>query len=105
MLDGGLDNIVRDASADPQVRALEITDEAGIGSYIGVPIVLSDGQVYGSFCCLSHEPDPALRDRDVRFMEIFARLIGDQLKREELEAETRRAEMTAANVSCPAGGS
>jgi putative nucleotidyltransferase with HDIG domain len=98
MLDGRLDNIVRDASTDPQVCGLDLTEEARIGSYIGVPIVLSDGQLYGSFCCLSHEPDPALRDRDVRFMEVFARLIADQLKREELEAESRRTEMTAANV-------
>ena len=98
MLDGRLDNIVRDASRDAQVCELDITEQAGIGSYIGVPIVMSDGEVYGSFCCLSHDPDPALRERDVRFMEVFARLIADQLKREEVEAESRRAELTAANV-------
>ena len=98
LLDGRLDNIVRDARADPLVSQLEITCDAGIGSYIGVPVVLSDGEVYGTFCCLSHEPDPALRARDVRFMQVFARLIADQVRREELEAESRRVETTAVSV-------
>ena len=99
LLDGRLDNIVRDARTDPRVCGLEITERGRIGSYIGVPLVLADGEVYGTFCCLSHEAEPALQDRDVRFMQLFARLIADQLKRDELETLSRRAEMTAANVS------
>ena len=98
LLDGRLDNIVRHARVDPRVCGLEITEQGSIGSYIGVPLVLPDGEVYGTFCCLSHDPDPSLRARDVRFMQVFARLIADQLKREELEAESRRTEMIAANV-------
>ncbi|MGH2839250.1 MAG: HD domain-containing phosphohydrolase [Solirubrobacteraceae bacterium] len=98
LLNGRLDNIVRDARSDPEVSGLAITEQAGIGSYIGVPVVFSDGQVYGTFCCVSHEPEPELRDRDVRFMQVFARLIADQLADEARQAEDRRLEMTAANV-------
>ncbi|HUR85314.1 MAG TPA: HD domain-containing phosphohydrolase, partial [Solirubrobacteraceae bacterium] len=99
LLGGRLDgNIVRDATADPRVRDLAITHNADVGAYIGVEVVLPDGELYGTFCCVSHEPDPALHARDVRFLQVFARLIADQLKREELEAQARRAEMTAANV-------
>ena len=99
LLDRRLDgNIVQDATADPRVRDLAITGDAEIGAYIGVEVVLPDGELYGTFCCVSHEPDPALHARDVRFLQVFARLIADQLKREEVETQARRAEMTAANV-------
>ncbi len=98
LLDGSLKNIVRDSRTDPLVCGLEITERGNIGSYVGVPLVLPDGEVYGTFCCLSHDPDPALRDRDIEFMKVLARLIADQLHREELETEHRRAELTTANV-------
>jgi HD-GYP domain-containing protein (c-di-GMP phosphodiesterase class II) len=48
-----------------------------------VPVSLSDGSVFGTFCVLSHEPNPALRERDVRLMGVLARLIADQLEQEE----------------------
>ena len=62
-----------------------ITDEAAIGSYIGVPVRLSNGRLYGMMCCLSHSPDLSLRERDEKFMNVLARLIADQLEREELK--------------------
>jgi GAF domain-containing protein len=33
-----------------------------IGAYIGVPIVLEDGQVYGTLCCFSRAADPELSE-------------------------------------------
>jgi HD-GYP domain-containing protein (c-di-GMP phosphodiesterase class II) len=96
VLKGRLPSIVRDATTDPLVRDLEITQRAGIGSYIGVPVTLSDGTVYGTFCCLSHEPEPSLRERDVRFMGVLARLIADQLERDE---RTGQAWLMAAAAS------
>ncbi len=98
LLDGRLENIVRDSSTDPVVCGLDVTAQGDIGSYIGVPLILPGGETYGTFCCLSHEPDPGLRERDVQFMQVMARLIADQLKREEQETESRRAAMTAATV-------
>jgi len=99
MLNGSLGNIVRDASREPATRALPITKNGRIGAYIGVPVTLSDGRVFGTFCCLSHEPEPALRERDVQFMQVLARLIGDQISRQEAEAEARGLALKASNVS------
>jgi response regulator RpfG family c-di-GMP phosphodiesterase len=99
LLEGRLPNIVNDAASDPLVRDLPITERARIGSYIGVPIVLSEGGTYGTFCCLSHDPDHDLRRRDVQFLGVLARLIADQIGREEAEAVARRAAVTAAHVS------
>jgi HD-GYP domain-containing protein (c-di-GMP phosphodiesterase class II) len=80
------------------VSGLEVTREADIGSYVGLPLRFSDGRVYGTLCCLSHSPEPHLQERDARFMEVLARLVADQIEREEMEAEKRRLEVRATGV-------
>jgi HD-GYP domain-containing protein (c-di-GMP phosphodiesterase class II) len=47
---------------------------------------------------MSHSPDPSLRKRDVEFMNVLARLIADQLEREESESERRQLEIRATGV-------
>jgi putative two-component system response regulator len=88
MLEGRLPNVVPDSAADPRVAGLEITERAGIGSYAAVPLEFPDG-ARGTLCCLSHQPDPALAERDLRFMHAVARLIEDHLVRHDLEAQLR----------------
>jgi GAF domain-containing protein len=87
---GKLPNVVPDAKGDERVANLDITREAGIGSYVGLPLRLSDGSLYGTLCCLSHTPDPYLQERDTKFMEVLARLLADRLEREELEGDRRK---------------
>jgi hypothetical protein len=98
VLDGRLPAVIPDAHNDPLAKALPVTDGSQIGAYIGAPLVFSDGRVYGMLCCLSHEPNLDLGSRDAKFMFILARMIADQLEREELEAKTRRLEVEAIGV-------
>ncbi len=98
VVDGSLPNVVPDARNDERVSGLEVTREAGIGSYVGLPLRFSDGRVYGTLCCLSHSAEARLRERDARFMEVLARLVADQIEREEIEAEKRRLEVRATGV-------
>ena len=95
MLDGRISNVVNDSAAEPQVRDLATTRDMRIGAYIGVPINLSDGRNFGAFCCLSHEAEPDLDERDIRFMKVLAGLIADQLEAEEAERERRLLETRA----------
>lgn len=88
-----LPTLVPDAKADELVRDLQVTRDLDIGAYVGVPIHFSDGRLYGTLCCLSHVPEPTLRDRDVTFMKVLARLIGNQVERQELDEELRRQEV------------
>jgi response regulator RpfG family c-di-GMP phosphodiesterase len=92
MLDGRIDNTVPVAEDDGQVVNLDVTQATGIGSYVGVPLRFSDDRLYGTACCMSHSPDPSLRERDVQFMRVLDRLIAEQLEREELEERNRRLE-------------
>jgi response regulator RpfG family c-di-GMP phosphodiesterase len=99
VVEGTLPNVIPDAKNDGRVNRLDITHEADIGSYVGLPLRFSDGRVYGTLCCLSHSSDPRLREKDAEFMQVLARLVADQIEREELGAANRRLEARAAGVS------
>jgi EAL domain-containing protein (putative c-di-GMP-specific phosphodiesterase class I) len=92
MARGELPHLIHDASSDSRTADLPITREAGIGAYIGVPIRLWDGTLYGTLCCLSRAAEPSLNDRDVRFLRVLAEIVADQLDREQLESEKRKLE-------------
>ena len=81
VLDGRVPNVVPDAKREDATRDLRVTTEADIGSYVAVPLVLSDGRLYGTLCCVSHTPDPWLRERDLVLMERVARQLIEQLER------------------------
>ena len=80
VLDGRIPQVVPDAKGEDLTKDLRVTSEADIGSYCAVPLVLSDGRLYGTLCCVSHEPDPWLRERDLEIMEQVARWFVEQLE-------------------------
>jgi GAF domain-containing protein len=84
---GEIPNVVADAAVHPEVRDLAITRLGRIGAYIGVPITLSDGTVYGTVCAVDHEARPELADRDVLVLEAVARLLGAEIERAGLSEE------------------
>jgi len=92
MTKGEIPHLVTDAAADERTADLPLTREAGIGAYVGVPIRLWDGTLYGTLCCLSRSAEPSLNGRDVRFLRVLAEIVADQLDRDQLESEKRRLE-------------
>ncbi len=82
MLDGRILEVVPDARGEDAARDLRVTTEAGMGSYCAVALVLSDGRLYGTLCCVSHEPDPWLRERELGLMGRVARLLIGHLERD-----------------------
>src|SRR4028119_427251 len=81
VLDGRIPRAVPDAKREEATRDLRVTTEGGIRSYCAVPLVLSDGRLDGTLCCVSHEPDPWLRERDLGLMERTARRLVEHLER------------------------
>ena len=82
VLDGRINRVVPDAKREDATRDLRVTTEADIGSYVAVPLVLSDGRLFGTLCCVGHASDPWLRERDLVLMERVARQLIEQLERE-----------------------
>ena len=90
MLRGRIVGPVPDVSRAPAAQGA--AGSPGVAAYVGVPVRLPDGTVYGTLCCVSDEPAPALSDRDTRLLEVFARLIGDQIARERHQRRSLRLE-------------
>lgn len=80
VVDGRMPNAVADVRAEPAVRDLPVTTRRRIGAYVGVPVVLSDGSQYGMLCGMSHETEPTLNQRDVRFLSVLASLVADEVE-------------------------
>ena len=81
VLDGRVPWVVPDAKGEDATRDLRVTSEADMGCYCAAALMLSDGRLYGTLCCVSHEPDPWLRDRDLRLMERTAHWLVENLER------------------------
>lgn len=86
VVDGRLPNLIVDAGRDERVADLA----PALGSYIGVPVTFSDGRLYGTLCCASRAPAPWLRDRDVAFMRVLARMLAHELERDEIQRGAQR---------------
>jgi EAL domain-containing protein (putative c-di-GMP-specific phosphodiesterase class I) len=79
IIQGELPHLIPDARVHPVTSHLAITHTLNIGAYIGVPIRLGDGSIYGAFSCYSHQADHTLVERDVALLRIFADYVAQQL--------------------------
>lgn len=93
VVDGRLPRLIRDASRIPAAMELPVTTALPVGAHLSVPIRLSDGRVYGTFCCFSTTPDSTLAERDLAIMQVFADFAGKLIER-QLAADRVRDEMT-----------
>jgi GAF domain-containing protein len=56
IVEGRLPALIPDTAAVPEAMAILVPREVPIGSHLGVPIRLRDGQIYGAFCCSISAP-------------------------------------------------
>ncbi|MFC4322218.1 PP2C family protein-serine/threonine phosphatase [Litchfieldia salsa] len=86
--------LITDALQNSLVRELQITQTVSIRSYLGVPIVLEDGSVFGTLCAL--DPDPnVLSEADIPKLLIYASLIANTIELEETVVRIKNNEIQA----------
>jgi EAL domain-containing protein (putative c-di-GMP-specific phosphodiesterase class I) len=90
LVDGVIPGLIPDSAREPTVASLPVTERYQMRAYIGVPLQLSDGSIYGTLSAVNHAPDPTLGERDLRFMSMLGALIVA-----DLEAERSRQKATA----------
>ncbi len=90
VVDGRLPELMQDAQLIPAALELLVTTALPVGAHLSVPIRLSDGQIYGTFCCFSTRPNFTLGDRDLTIMHLFADFTSRQIDRELATAKARR---------------
>jgi EAL domain-containing protein (putative c-di-GMP-specific phosphodiesterase class I) len=86
---GELPEFMPDTSLVPAAMALPETRAIPIGSHLGVPIELSNGEIYGTLCCFSRAPNLTLGDRDLRLMRALGEVLASRIE-EHVVAERAR---------------
>jgi EAL domain-containing protein (putative c-di-GMP-specific phosphodiesterase class I) len=89
MTSGKVPNAIPDTAAEPAVGDLRVTVKAGIASYVGVPVHLPDGSLYGSLCTVSHTTQP-VDEKDARFLMMLAELLAGEVQADQ-ERSVERA--------------
>lgn len=80
ILEGRLPELILDPADHPFTKTLAITDLLPVGCHLNVPLHLSDGRVWGSFCALGREPDRTLSQRDLNVVRAFAGLAAERIE-------------------------
>ncbi|NEX61446.1 sensor domain-containing phosphodiesterase [Noviherbaspirillum galbum] len=81
--EGRLPQLMRDAKDYPAAAELPVTFSLPVGAHLSVPIRLSDGSLYGTFCCFSHHADQTLDQRDHNMMKVFADVAAQFIESEQ----------------------
>lgn len=79
VVDGRLPRYMADARANPVANALMPALPFSIGTYISTPIVLKNGEVYGTLCSFSFSPQDNPNPEDLKTLEMTAKLTAMRL--------------------------
>ena len=91
---GALPAVIPDLREHPAAMALPAARFPSIRSYVSVPVVLSDGSVYGTFCGAGLTTDKGLAARDKALMDVLAQAAAVVIE-PQVREDARVAEVTA----------
>ncbi|NVK72610.1 MAG: EAL domain-containing protein [Oceanospirillaceae bacterium] len=91
IVDKKLPNIIPDTMENSLTKDLAVTKSLNIGSYIGVPISLSDDTVYGTLCCFSEQADPSLSNKDLSLLSLFAQFAARNIEKDLNEKKAQQS--------------
>ncbi|MCW2698755.1 MAG: putative Diguanylate cyclase/phosphodiesterase with sensor [Blastococcus sp.] len=92
ILDGRLPAVLPDVTAFPEAMKLPTARIPRIRSYVSATVVLSDGELYGTFCAFGLTSDKELNARDKALMDVLASAAAVIIE-PQVRAEQRRREI------------
>ncbi len=92
VLDRKLPAVIPDLKDFPEAMKLPAARMPRLRSYVSVPVVLSDGELYGTFCAAGLTSDKGLTKRDEALMNVLASAAAVIIE-PEVQAQTRRSEI------------
>lgn len=60
-----------------------------IGTHISTPVLLGDGHVYGTLCCLSFSPHESVQERDLKNLKSVAMLVATKIDKAKAEKKKK----------------
>jgi diguanylate cyclase (GGDEF)-like protein/PAS domain S-box-containing protein len=85
VVDGNEPVLIEDARAHREFENVAVFAEFGVRAFIGVPLVLRDGTVFGTLCALGRER-AAFGEDDITVLQVLARLVAHELEHEQYVA-------------------
>ena len=79
VVDGRLPRFIANAKTDPAVAELMDQLPTSIGTHISTPIVLKNGEIYGTLCSFTFSPQDNPNPDDLKTLEMTARLTAMRL--------------------------
>ncbi len=85
--------IIYTVEPSAHAAAMPLTDFSPVRAYLGAPLYLADGDLFGALCAIAPEPPDQHQIEELPFVELCARLLASLLEL-ELKAQyaTRRAD-------------
>jgi GAF domain-containing protein len=80
VVDGRLPRFMADAKVEPAAAVLLEQSPFPIGTHISTPIVLKNGQIYGTLCSFSFSPQQNPNPDDLKTLEMTAKLTAMRLE-------------------------
>ena len=94
IMDGRLPAVMPNVADFPEAMKLPAARMPRIRSFVSVPVVLSDGTVYGTFCAAGFAADKTLGKRDKALMDVLSRA-ASLLIEPDLRRRAQREEIAA----------
>ena len=82
VVDGRFSNAIPDTSKSSEAMTLPSTAAMKIAAYISVPVVLRDGEVFGTLCCISHTPRSALGNLQIDALRKVAEMVSIEVEKQ-----------------------
>lgn len=93
ILDGKLPQVIPDLKDFPEAMKLPAARMPRLRSYVSVPVTLSDGSLYGTFCAAGLTSDKDLTKRDRALMDVLASAAAVIIE-PEVRSQQRRTEIS-----------
>ena len=87
------------AAEDPKYATHHTPLTYGLQSYISVPIIRTDGSLFGTLCAIDPEPHHVSKPETIASFRLFAQLIAVQMEAEERMAVSEAALLDARETS------
>lgn len=89
VVDGRLPQYIEDAGKLPAAAPLLEKLPFPIGTHISTPIVLKDGEVYGTLCAFSFAPNETTNHGDLKRLQFTAQLAAQKIDRQRVIDQDR----------------
>ncbi len=95
MVEGSGSQISPDSDTEPCYRLAPLRERIPIRAYMGCPVTLGDGQLFGTLCAIHPEPRSQSICDGLRLLQMFGSIVGRMIEKENQARDIERFALEA----------